>query len=331
MSAEEATALSYPAALAEGDRGGELFYLPFWNAMGGAAFLADADILAAAGVDPATLTTWDALTAAATAMAVFENGVPTRAGLGFSPWLATTWLTLIDQMGGTWYDPATGVFDVTSGEAIDALLFLDDLLKVHKVDDIRYAPPGVGNTTGYNATPDGFAAGKSAITTWNPDSFSGIEATRADIRPVVIPVPSLGETPGPIEVPHGTMHIFSKRLRDDPAKAAAARLFVETLFDPAIGGPFLDAYAGSVVSPGLAADAGSAARRWGPAQTVYGTSVWPMARTEQHHIADWPTTYVWPQLLRSLNAQAGVEVVLADLEAQSNTAERQIRDRLGLP
>jgi ABC-type glycerol-3-phosphate transport system substrate-binding protein len=332
MTAEQAAAITYPASLAEGARGeaGDAYELSFFNGMGGAIFLANADHLDEAGIDLTTLGTWQGLVDAARALVKFDAGNLTRAGLSMTPFLAHTFLTGITQLGGTWFDPVAGTFDLTSDAAIDMTLNLDDLLKVHRVDDLRFEPPSVGNTNpGYYGNPDGFSKGLSSITTWEPAGFSGIEALAPDLHVVVLPVPTIGDANPVVEVPHGAVHVFSRRLRDDPAKAAAARAFVETLVSPAVVGSLVDAYAGSVVSP-TAGDASLADRRWAGTQTIAHERVWPNAHHEQHHIPNWAFDTVWPNLQRVFQTNAAIEVVLADMEAQSNTRERQIRDSLGI-
>lgn len=328
LSVEEANSLFYPGALSEGLRGDNLYYLPFLNGMGGSTFTYDKKALADAGIDPATLTTWDAFVEAAKKLTVWNGDDLERAGFAFSPYISSAWVTGIRQLGGEYFDPETGKFNLTSPEAVQALKNLDDLLKVHKVDDILKEAPSHENMTGYGA-PDGFPQGKAAITNFGSWIVSG-DPTTPMPEIGVMPVPSMGDATNEIELSHNAVHVLSRKLQDDPAKKAAAAYFVSKFADPKLFLPLVDIYGGSVIIPSVAQDPAVTEHRWGEVQQQYDQLVWPRAVFEEHHIPDWNITGAWPYLLRVFKDSEPIETVLKELEDNANQLEQDARDRLGL-
>lgn len=329
MSVEEAQALFYPAALGEGLRGENLYYLPWLNGMGGSTFTYNADHLAEKGIDPASIQTWDDLIAAGKELVQWDGDELVRAGVAFSPYISSAWVTGIRQLGGSYFDPESGRFNLTSPEAMEALKNIDDLLKVHMVDDITKEAPSHANMTGYGA-PDGFPEGKASITNFGSWIVSADPPRPAGLNAGIFPTPRMGDATEDIELSHNSVHVLSRRLADDPAKKAAAQFFVSQFADPSLFLPLADIYGGSVIIPSIAQDPSIAERRWGSIQQQYDQTVWPRAVFEEHHIPDWNITGAWPFLLRVFKDSEPMETVLAELEANANQLEQDARDKLGL-
>ncbi len=329
LSVEEAQTLFYPSALAEGIRGDNAYYLPFLNGMGGSTWTYNASILEEAGIDPATLTTWDAFVEAGKALVQWDGDELVRAGLAFSPYIASAWVTHIRELGGEYFDVEQGRFTLDHDIAKQALQHLDDLLKVHKVDDITKEAPSHANMTGFGA-PDGFEQGKAAITNFGGWIVSGYETTSPDFRAGILANPSVGTATDRIELGHNGIHLLSRKLLDDPAKLAAAQFFVSQFANPSNFFPLVDVYGGSVIIPAVAQDPTIGERHWGSLQQQYDQLVWPRAVFEHHHVPDWNITIAWPQLLRVFKDGESMDQVLGDLQQQSNELEQDARDRLGL-
>ncbi len=329
LSVEEANALFYPAALTEGLRGDNLYYLPFLNGMGGATFTYNADHLAEKGIDPAAIQNWQDLVDAGKELVQWDGDNLVRAGVAFSPYISSAWVTGIAQLGGTYFDTETGKFNLTSPEALEALKNIDDLLKVHKVDDITKEAPSHANMTGYGA-PDGFPEGKASITNFGSWIVSADPPRPAGLNAGIFPMPRMGDATDDIELNHSGIHVLSRRLADDPAKLAAAQYFVGLFANPQMFLPLVDIYGGSVIIPSVAQDPTVAERRWGSIQQQYDQTVWPRAVFEEHHIPDWNITGAWSYLLRVFKDSEPMETVLAELEANANQLEQDARDKLGL-
>jgi len=330
MSNEEAEALIFPRALAEGERDGKFYYLAWANGQGGSTFTYNVDILEQEGVDPATFRTWDDLVEAGKKLVKWDGDNLVRAGIAFSPYIASGWVSGIMQLGGSYFDPETGKFNLTSDIAKQALKNIDDLLKVHKVDDILKEAPSHANMTGYGA-PDGFEKGLAAITNFGSWIVSGYEKTTPNFRAGIFPMPPMGTATNEIEISHNGVLVLSRKLANDPAKKAAAALFARKVLSPEALGALCDSYGGSIpVIPVARSEDVLANRRWGYLQQQYDELVWPIVRYEVHHIPDWTITIAWPQLLRVFKDNEPMDVVLKDLEEQSNELEREARDRLGL-
>ena len=330
LSVEDAQSLFYPAALSEGLRGDSLYYLPFLNGMGGSTFTYNQDHLDEAGIDAGSIVTWDDLVAAGKELVRWDGDDLVRAGVAFSPYIASAWVTGIGQMGGSYYDAETGKFDLTSDEAKATLQMINDLLTVHKVDDIAKEAPSHANMTGYGAA-DGFGQGLASITNFGSWIVSGYESSVPDFRAGVFPTPYMADTMDEtIELGHNAVHVLSRRLAEDPDKAAAASFLLGQFATPENFFPLVDAYGGSVIIPSVAEAPDIGDRNWGSIQQQYDQSVWPRAKFEEHHVPDWNITVAWPQLYRIFNGGEPMDNVLQDLENESNLLEQDALDRLGI-
>jgi ABC-type glycerol-3-phosphate transport system substrate-binding protein len=330
MSKADADTYIYPSALAEGGRGDKYYYLAWANGMGGSTFTYNVDLLQAAGVDPTAIKTWDDLVAAGKKLVQWDGTKLVRAGVGFSPYIASAWVSGMAQLGQAYFDATTGKFNLTSDIAKQALKNVDDLLKVHKLDDITKEAPSHANMTGYSA-PDGFEKGLAAITNFGSWIVSGYEKTTPNFKAGIFPMPSMGTATQNIELSHNGIIVLSRRLANDPAKLAAATLLAQKVLSPQGLGNLTDFYGGAIPAiPVARSQDVITKRRWGYLQKQYDQLVWPIATFEQHHIADWNLDIAWPQLLRVFKDSEPMDAVLKDLESQSNQQEQEARDRLGV-
>ena len=329
MSTADAQALFYPAALSEGLRGDNLYYLPFLNGMGGSTFTYNTDQLAEKGIDPASIKTWQDLVDAGKELVQWDGDNLVRAGVAFSPYIASAWVTGIKQLGGSYFDPETGKFNLTSAEALQSLKNIDDLLKVHKVDDILKEAPSHANMSGFGAA-DGFEKGQAAITNMGSWIVSADPPRPAGLNAGVFATPKMGDATEDIELSHNAVHVLSRRLGDDPAKKAAAEFIVSQFANPALFLPLVDIYGGSVIIPAVANDPTILDRRWGAIQQQYDKDIWPRATFEEHHIPEWSIDVAWQDLLRVFKDSEPMDTVLADVEAKANQMEQDARDKLGL-
>jgi ABC-type glycerol-3-phosphate transport system substrate-binding protein len=327
MTAADAEALFYPAALGEGLRGDSLYYLPFLNGMGGSTFTYNVDHHAEKGIDPASIQTWQDLIDAGKELVIWEGDELKRAGVAFSPYLGSAWVTGIRQLGGEYFDPESGRFSLTTPEALESLKNIDDLIKVHKLDDIaKEAPSHAAMDTAWGGM-GGFPQGLSSITNFGSWIVSG---AAEGLNAGIFPMPKMGDATDQIELSHNAVHVLSRKLADDPAKKEAAKFFISQFANPATFFPLVDIYGGSVIIPSVARDPAVTEYRWGSIQQQYDQLVWPRAVFEHHHIPDWNITEAWKDLYRVFKDSEPMETVLAELEARSNQMEQDARDRLGL-
>jgi ABC-type glycerol-3-phosphate transport system substrate-binding protein len=331
LTTDEAHELFYPAALNEGLRGENLYYLPFLNGMGGSTFTYNATHLEEKGIDPASIQTWDDLVDAGKELVQWDGENLVRAGVAFSPYISSAWVTGIRQLGGEYFDPESGRFTLTSPEAVESLQRIDDLLKVHKLDDILKEAPSHADMNSAWGGPGGFPQGLSSITNFGSWIVSSEDpAANPDLRAGIFPMPRMGDATDEIELSHNAAHVLSRRLLEDPAKKEAAKFFISQFANPEMFLPLVDIYGGSVIIPSVAQDAGVTDRRWGTIQQQYDQNVWPRAVFEEHHIPDWNITGAWTYLYRIFKDSEPIETVLAELEANANQLEQDARDKLGL-
>ncbi len=330
MTAADAQALFYQQALSEGLRGDNLYYLPFLNGMGGSTFTYNVNHLKDAGIDPASIKTWDDLVQAGKELVQWDGDNLKRAGVAFSPYMSSAWVTGIRQLGGEYFDPATGKFNLTSPEALQSLKNIDDMLKVYKLDDIlKEAPDHNTMDTAWGGS-GGFPQGLSSITNFGSWIVSGDPTANPGLEVGIFATPKMGDATDEIELSHNAVHVLSRKLADDPAKAAAAKFFVSQFKNPATFLPLVDIYGGSVIIPSVARDPSVTDHRWGSIQQQYDQLVWPRAVFEQHHIPDWNITGAWQYLYRVFKDSEPMDTVLKELEDNANQLEQDARDKLGL-
>jgi ABC-type glycerol-3-phosphate transport system substrate-binding protein len=331
MTAADAQALFYPQALSEGLRGDNLYYLPFLNGMGGSTFTYNKAHLDEKGIDPASIQTWDDLVSAGKELVQWDGEDLVRAGVAFSPYISSAWVTGIRQLGGEYFDPESGRFNLTSPEAVEAIRLIDDLLKVHRLDDILKEAPSHADMNSAWGGPGGFPQGLSSITNFGSWIVSNEDPTaNPGLEAGVFAMPRMGDATDEIELSHNAVHVLSRKLLDDPAKKEAAKFFISQFANPELFLPLVDIYGGSVIIPSVAQEPSITERRWGTVQQQYDTEIWPRAVFEEHHIPDWNITGAWSYLYRIFKDSEPVETVLAELEANANQLEQDARDKLGL-
>ena len=271
MTTEEAEALFYSAALGEGLRGESLYYLPFLNGMGGSTFTYNPAHLEEKGIDPASIV--DVAGPRRRRQGAGRLGGRRAQALGHR-------VQPLHLVGLGDRHPPAGRFVLRSGERASStspalrrsrrIKLIDDLLKVHRVDDILKAAPSHADMNSAYGGPGGFPQGLAAITNFGSWIVSSDDPTaNPGLEAGVFAMPKMGDATEEIELSHNAVHVLSRKLLEDDAKRAAARFFISQFADPALFLPLTDIYGGSVIIPSVAEDPAVLERRWGSIQQQY--------------------------------------------------------------
>jgi multiple sugar transport system substrate-binding protein len=197
---------------------GHVYGVPGPDPVDGTGIGVNIDILSEAGIDYTTLDTWDKIIEAAQKVTLWEDGKMVRAGLQMKHVIAdgNYFTSGILELGGSYYDEATHTFDFTTPEAVQAMTFLVDLIKVHKVSDPEWNP--------------NFFNGSAAMMTNGPAHYTAAKmvfnqnATYIKRPPIPGAVNSWTYTDiGP------NFYVFSNRLEDDELKYPAAIAYAKFL------------------------------------------------------------------------------------------------------
>ncbi len=215
----------WDAALLDGKR----YAVPMFHA--GEVIFYRKDLLAAAGIDPASLTSWDAVTEAAKKLTKDANGDGRPEVWGFGTPLATDKLggttalgTMIVDGNGRAWDGEKCVAEYANEGGVRAIQLHADWIKAHKV------MPEDTLVTNTDDLTDQFNAGRYAMIVGAFARYSNIQAsaTWGKDQLGVLPWPSWdGKQSGPARVAGWWVGAWSKSPR---AKEAA--LWIEHLINP---------------------------------------------------------------------------------------------------
>ncbi len=182
----------------------------------------------AAGIDPASLNTWEGFLTAARKLTVDENndGTPERYGfqvpLGHSEWTVWVWQTFLWQAGGEFLNAENTRTAFDSQAGYDALSLWVDLVHTHKV--ANFSEPDAGYKT------DDFLAGRISMMINGPWNFGLlVEAKEKNgIDYGALPLPS--KVTAATNIGGENLFVFKTDSSKDSAKWAFAKFILSPQF-----------------------------------------------------------------------------------------------------
>jgi multiple sugar transport system substrate-binding protein len=234
---------------------GKWWAVPYMSTTG--AWFARRDLLEAAGIDPASLDTWDSRRDAALAISDPDNNVwgwgMTINRSGDAHGLITS---IIHSYGGSWVDESGLIVTLNSPETVAAVEWL-----AQTYTDPMYAPmlpPGVESWTDVSNN-EAYLAGTIGFTN---NQFSVYAAAKANGNPVyentvVLHAPRIEGGPLLEAGQNGWFTIFKGAKNIDLAKQVILHMLTPEIFTPMAqngGGLFLPAYRGLFTDDLLSAD-----------------------------------------------------------------------------
>lgn len=222
----------------------EIYMLPFSDGVGAGMVVYNEPLLAAAGVDPRTFTTLDAVIAAARKLVVRESGTVTRAGWlpGAASSVVPRWI--LDQ-GGKFYDEQAFRWTWQTVEAERALQWILDLYNKHAVA-WRQPPPGVRDALG---------EGHAAMHNTGAFAISQYRTSHPDTKLADVPMPGFVTGKPPNYFTGGVSGwSLSPLLKADDAKARIGALLYRELATPDALVDRANEYSGALMARGVYTD-----------------------------------------------------------------------------
>jgi len=298
---------------------GSVYYMPTIAGLNGAAVTVDKNAWTKAGIDYKAIKTWDDMLAAAREMTTFDSsGKMTRAGLSNagSIWTIESWIW---QLGGSFYDQASGKWSFSSPEGEAALQMNYDLYNgkspVCSLDLIA------------NETED-MVQGRLAAHMQGAYSISNMEQLYPAFHSDGIPTPPLAKAvKNEINPAHFSVITLSRRLAKDDTKRNHAIGILLEFFNLDSQIAQLDTYAGSVMDKRVYADPRIKDHRYGEISKKISDATFSRARYNKDHVANTDPAQV--EFQRAVRGEISVKDALKNADDYLNDQEQQARQRLG--
>ena len=290
----------------------EVHIIPYAVGVNGSMLLHNLDHLSAAGIDPKSLTTLDAIVGAATKLVRREGGTITRAGLLLSHTPNYLYDWVLDQ-GAKFYDEKTGKWSWQTAEAERALQWLVDLYDKHAVT-WRTAPPGVANALG---------EGHASMALHGAYALSGFAASHKDTKLADQPLPAFVASKQPTYyLPEISGFALSAlRKPDDPQTKVGAALYRE-LYSPEGAMALANEYTGAILLKGMYTDPRFKDTRFGAARAKFTEQV--VSKTVMiNSIAADATPLLTATFNKVLAGELSVKAALADLQQTVSVKEEE--------
>jgi ABC-type glycerol-3-phosphate transport system substrate-binding protein len=314
-SQEELEATLFPSTLQTIDMPeGAIYYIPWLAGVRAAVTTYNGALYGGAGIDPATLATWEDMVAAGQQLTTADVA-------GLSP--VSSMLSMVKnwiwQVGGEFYNLETGEWTLATPEGEAALQRLSDLVS------------GESPTFSYDlATMDNefdvWMQGKIAT---HMNGAWTIGVSDPALEAGGIPTPLLAEHSVDVVYPeHIGVITLSRRLADDEAKRdhciniAKGMVTADALID------VTNQYSGLICSKAVYDDPRIAETAFGPVSKALAEATWPRARWPKDHVANQAPAAT--ELDRALRGEISVQEALGNADAYLNDQEQQARERIGL-
>lgn len=291
-------------------KSGEVHAVPWGFGIDGAMLMYNVPHLANANVDVRTLTSMDAILAAAARLVLRDGGEMKRAGmlLGQPAIAIPNWI--MDQ-GETFYDEKNKKWTWQTAAAEKAFQWVLDVYDKHGVA-WRQNPAGVTNAMGEGPAALAAAQGAYAISTYaNSHPNTGL----ADV-----PMPAFvaGKQPK-YYVASVPGYSLSALLKPDDVKAKIGAALFRHLYTPASAITFANEYSGAIAIKGLYGDQKFRETRYGAVRATLDRDV--IARTVMLSPAADPG--LGADLNKVIAGQLSVKAALSEMQQKYNTAEEE--------
>jgi ABC-type glycerol-3-phosphate transport system substrate-binding protein len=289
---------------------GEVHYIPYAVGLNAAVLLYNTAHLANANVDPKSLTSLDAMAAAAAKLTQKEGGAISRAGMlvAYHTNLIQNWI--LDQ-GGTFYDEKTSKWTWQTAEAERAFQWLMDVFDKRDVS-WKANPPGVANPMGEGRASTTLGQGSFAI--------SSYVKSHPDTKLADMPLP--GFVPGKAPkyyLPSIAGFSISKLVAPDAPAAKIGAAFYRHLYtlDSAID--FANDYSGAILIKGMYADPRFRSTTFGAVRASLPDQIINKTLT-LNNAAD---PGFMPQVNKVINGELSIKAALADVQQVYAAAEEE--------
>ncbi len=297
----------------------KVYYLPWLSGVRGGVTTVNKAHTAEANIDYLKFKTFEDLTQAAIKMTKVSGGKMTRAG--YSPISAQQTLlkTFSWQLGGEWFDKASGKFAFsTTPECEVAAQYIYDLFWKHKVVD--------------HGLFDGEYAGVSSglVSMWSEGAWSASaqnDAAGLDCDNFGTP-PMANAKKNVLYPEHIAAWGLSKRLADAPSEKLQAALdYALEIVSPDALLLAMEFYSGTLMSKEVYADPRLMTTKFGAMSKQAAEGSWPYARFPGDHVANYGPAGV--EFDRAMRQEISIKEALANMDTYLQSQEDEARERIG--
>jgi len=298
---------------------GSIYYVPWLAGVRAAVTTCNGVLYGAAGIDPATLATWEDLVAAGQQLTTYDGETMTVAGLSPASSMLSMVKNWIWQVGGEFYNGETGDWTLSTPEGEAGLQRLVDLIQ------------GETPTNSYDvATADNefdtWLQGKVAT---HMNGAWTIGVTPPELETIGIPTPLLTDHTVDVVYPeHLGVITLSRRLSDDDAKLQHCLGITQELIKADALIDITNSYTGLICVKSVYDDPRINETACGPISKQLAEATWPRSRWPRDHVANQGPAAT--ELDRALRGEIPVQEALGNADAYLNDQEAQARERLGL-
>ena len=313
--------LVFPSALgAVSAPEGRVFYVPWACGLGGCITNINKDHAEEDSIDYLNIGTFEELVDAGKKMTRMDGDTVTRVGLAQNSYMQWIFWQFIWQLGGEFYDKATGKFDHQTDEAAAAAQILYNLYWTDKTTSFEMEQSlwdlclqGLVSMCSYGA--------------WAVSLFNDIYEVPLD----GFGSPPLADAVEDVVLPgHYAAWAGSKRLAEDQEMAMVAVDVMKALIGVDGSLLLLDMYAGTAMNSTTYDDPGLADTKWGEVSKRLAFDTWPRGRYPQSHVNDAGEGLALEELVRYLRQEVPLEEALSNMDAVLQDNEDQARERLGI-
>jgi ABC-type glycerol-3-phosphate transport system substrate-binding protein len=298
---------------------GSIYYIPWLAGANGVITAYNGAIWAEKGMDPASITNWDDLTAAGQELTVMDGGTMTRAGLS----LMTPMLTLVKnwiwQQGGDFYNGESGEWSLNSDAGQASL---------QKIVD---AATGPNPTMSYDLSTidneyDVWLQGKIATQQMGAWTI-GTAPDELQANGMALP-PLAGAAADVIYPAHIGVITLSRRLEKDETKLQHCLGIAKQLISADALIDVTNSYTGLICVQNVYNDPRINDTKFGAISKRLAELTWPRSKWPKDHIAN--PAPASQELDRAVRGEISVSDALSRADEYLNTQEKEARERLGL-
>jgi ABC-type glycerol-3-phosphate transport system substrate-binding protein len=297
-------------------RNNEVYFLPYIVGLGGTMLLHNESLLGNAGVNPRSLTTLDAIVAAASRLTERQGSTITRAGLLVTQHERYVYHWVLDQ-GGKFYDDKTHRWTWQTAEAERALQWIVDAYDKHQVM-WRTAPSGIRDALG---------EGHAATMMGGAFRLSDYALQYPDVRIADLPLPSfVPGKPRNYYMPEIAGFSLSPVLEPDEPKAKLGAALLREFYSPEGALELANRYSGALFVKGVYADPRFKDTRFGAARAYFPQEVIPRTVVIMDMAAD---PGIMPQINKVLAGELSVKAALAEMQQLHQAQDDEARRNMG--
>lgn len=301
---------------------GKVYYVPDSGGIRAAATTVNVAQFQEAGIDYLSFATWEDLVAAGQALTVKEGDKIVRAGL--SP--VTAQLSLLKswiwQMGGEFYDGASGTWSLATPEGEAAAQILYDLFW-------GASPTSSYDLVSFDNEYTGFEQGIVSADLNGAWTVGIHEQVVPELDVDGIPTPALAGAVADVFYPDPLAVVtLSRRLADDEEKRNHCVGIIKELWTPDSLIELTDIYSGILCSKDIYADPRIMETTYGPFSKRIAEATWPRARFTRDHVANQQPAQI--ELDRALRKEISISEALGNMDDYLNDQEKQARERIGI-